>query len=174
MKNKESEKKNKSKKSSLGNIAVLGASLAVVAAIDYFFFAPNKKNHRQQAKAWALKMKAEVIEKLEKTRELTEPSYRAIIDAVAAKYQKKIESSPEEVKKLAQDLKSHWQALAGHQATEGLESIKKAGPKTKRKSTQKKQVVIKPKKKATTNSKKTKTKNTRSTAKPKKGRSLNK
>ena len=52
-------------KSNVVKLAVVGASLAGIAATAYFFFGPKGKKHRQHAKAWAIKMKGEVIEKLE-------------------------------------------------------------------------------------------------------------
>ena len=75
-------------KSNVIKLAVAGASLAGLAATAYFFFGPKGKKHRQHAKAWAIKMKGDVIEKLEAAREITEPVYREIIDTVAREYEK--------------------------------------------------------------------------------------
>jgi hypothetical protein len=93
-------------------IAVIGASLAGLAATAYFFFGPKGKKHRQHAKAWAIKMKGEVVEKLEAAREITEPVYREIIDAVARDYKKGKKASQPEVEALAQDLKKHWKTMS--------------------------------------------------------------
>jgi len=37
-------------------LAVIGASLAGVAATAYFFFGPKGKKHREHAKTWAIKI----------------------------------------------------------------------------------------------------------------------
>jgi hypothetical protein len=121
------------KTTSYKKISTIGASLAAVAAVSYFFFGPKGKRNQRQVKAWALKMKAEVIEKLEKTKELGEPTYQAIIDKVAEKYQKQMKSSPEEVKKLASDLKGYWQNLVNSQTKDKVVSAKVVTPKTKKK-----------------------------------------
>lgn len=92
--------------------AVIGASLAGLAATAYFFFGPKGKKRRQHAKAWAIKMKGEVVEKLEKAREITEPVYREIIDTVAKEYKKGKKAGQPEIEALATDLKKHWKSMS--------------------------------------------------------------
>ncbi|NTU67162.1 MAG: hypothetical protein HGB08_04550 [Candidatus Moranbacteria bacterium] len=109
------EKKTVKKKtggSDVAKFAVIGASLAGLAASAYFLFGPKGKKHRQQAKAWAIKMKGEVIEKLEKAREITEPVYLEIIDTVAGEYKKGKKASQSEIEELAADLKKHWKSMS--------------------------------------------------------------
>jgi hypothetical protein len=106
---------NMQKKTNNANVvkyAVIGASLAGLAATAYFFFGPKGKKHRQHAKAWAIKMKGEVVEKLEKAREITEPVYREIIDTVAKEYTKGKKASQPEIVALATDLKKHWKSMS--------------------------------------------------------------
>ena len=92
--------------------AVIGASLAGLAATAYFFVGPKGKKRREHAKAWAIKMKGEVVEKLEAAREITEPVYREIIDTVAKDYKKGRKASQPEIESLAQDLKKHWRSMS--------------------------------------------------------------
>ena len=99
-------------KSNVVKLTVVGASLAGIAATAYFFFGPKGKKHRQHAKAWAIKMKGEVIEKLEAAREITEPVYLEIIDTVARDYKKGKKASQPEIEALAKDLKTHWKAMS--------------------------------------------------------------
>jgi hypothetical protein len=121
-------------KSGAAGIVTLGASLAGLAASAYFLLSKEGKKNQKQAKAWAIKMKADVIEKLENAREVSEPIYHQIIDTVATKHEKIKKNGPKEVKELAKDLKKHWSFISD------LASMPK--PKTK-KSTVKK--VIKKK-----------------------------
>lgn len=93
-------------------LAVIGASLAGLAATAYFFFGPKGKKHQKQAKAWTIKMKGEVVEKLEMAREITEPVYREIIDTVAKDYKKGKKASQAEIDELAADLKKHWSSMS--------------------------------------------------------------
>ena len=93
-------------------LAVLGASLAGLAASAYYFFGKDGSKHQKQVKSWALKMKAEVIGKLEQAREITEPVYHDIIDAVAREYMKGMKDNKTEVEALAADLKKHWKSIS--------------------------------------------------------------
>lgn len=106
-------KKNAKKHSAGGHAGFLGASLVGLATAAYFFLGPKGKKNQTAAKAWTLKMKAEVIEELEKAKVMSEPAYHKIIDAIAAKYRKALKSSPKEVQSLAKDLKDHWKII-GH------------------------------------------------------------
>jgi len=99
-------------RSSAVKLAVAGASLAGLAATAYFFFGAKGKKHRTHAKAWAIKMKGDVVERLEAAREITEPVYREIIDTVAKEYQKGKKASQPEIKALAADLKKHWKSMS--------------------------------------------------------------
>lgn len=98
--------------SSAIKLAVVGASLAGIAATAYFFFGPKGKKHRQHAKAWAIKMKGDVVEKLEAAREITEPVYLAIIDTVAKEYKQSKKASQPEIDALSADLKKHWKSMS--------------------------------------------------------------
>ncbi len=106
------KKKTTAKGSNTVKWAVLGASIAGVAATAYFFLGPKGKKHQQHAKAWAIKMKGDVVEKLEMARDVSEPIYHKIIDTVAAKYEKEVGIDRADIKALAQDLKKHWKSLS--------------------------------------------------------------
>ena len=103
--------KKKTNDQNVAGIAAIGATLAGIAAGAYFFFGPNGKKNQKNAKAWAIKMKADVIEKLEAAKEVTEPIYGNIIDVVAKKYAKGTKATQEEIDELASDLKKHWKAI---------------------------------------------------------------
>lgn len=95
----------------MAKIVVVGASLAGLAATAYFLFGPKGKKHQKQVKAWAIKMKGDVVEKLEKARDISEPVYHEIIDSVATTYEKGKKASQKEIKALARDLKAHWKTI---------------------------------------------------------------
>jgi hypothetical protein len=106
----------KSKSGAVGVVA-LGASLAGLAASAYFLLSEEGKKNQKYAKAWAIKMKGDVVGKLESAREVSEPVYHKIIDTVAAKHEKIMKNGPKEVKELAKDLKKHWSAISELAAT---------------------------------------------------------
>ena len=113
-------------RSNVVKYAVIGASLAGLAATAYFFFGPKGKKHRAHAKAWAIKMKGDVVEKLEAAREITEPVYREIIDTVAKEYKKGKKASQPEIESLAQDLKKHWKSMSALAISARKEAAKSA------------------------------------------------
>lgn len=119
-------KKKLNKKVLAAELAVLGASLAGLAATAYFFFGPKGKANQKHAKAWAIKMKADVIGKLEAAKKITEPIYHEIIDAVAKEYAKGKKAGQSEVKALAQDLKKHWNIIGKSAKAVKDEAIKGA------------------------------------------------
>lgn len=89
----------------------LGAGVTAIAAATYFFFGPEGKKHRSESKVWALKMRAEVMEKLEDAGEVSESAYHDIVDSVAAKYEKAMKEGSVEIGALAHDLKKHWKNI---------------------------------------------------------------
>ncbi|MFH0739896.1 MAG: hypothetical protein V1819_02230 [bacterium] len=111
MTTKKTIKKSGSNASSVMGGAILGASLAGLAATAYFFFGPKGKTNQKHTKAWAIKMKGDVIEKLETAREVSEPVYHKIIDSVALQYERSKKANHEEIVELAKDLKKHWQTI---------------------------------------------------------------
>lgn len=111
--------KNKKQKSSgVGKALAITAAAAAVAAGAYYFFGPNAKKHQKKMKGWMLKMKSEVVEKLEEAKEVSEPVYDAIVDKVAASYAQ-AGKAKDEVTELAKMLKKDWKGISG--------SVKKAG-----------------------------------------------
>lgn len=112
---------------------VLGASLAGLAAA-YFFLNPKNKKNIENTKSWAIKMKGDVVEKLEQVRDISEAVYGGIIDSVATKYEKSLKSNSKEIRELAQDLKTHWRVIS--QSVEAkkkdvLKTVAKSAKKTK-------------------------------------------
>ena len=107
-------------------LGILGASLAGLAA-GYFFLGPKGKKHQKHAKAWAIKMKGDVVEKLEMAREVSEPVYHEIIDSVAAEYIRGMKAGHEEINALAQDLKKHWKTMSRGVRAVKRDAVKGAG-----------------------------------------------
>jgi hypothetical protein len=96
----------------VGVVVGVAAGIAAVAAAGYFLFGPNGKNNRKVIKGWTVKMKGEVLEKIEKLREITPEMYDAIIDEVASKYAKLKHVNEEEIKVVTADLKKYWKVIS--------------------------------------------------------------
>lgn len=114
------------KGSSAGKMVAVGAGLAALSAAGYFLFGPNGDKNRKKARGWMLKMKGEIVEKMEMAKEMSEPVYHQIVDTVATQYAKTGNATKEEVAELAKDLKKHWKLIAGQKAKKAKTVVKKA------------------------------------------------
>ena len=96
---------------SAGSVAAVGAGVVALAAASYYFFGPEGKKNRHSLKGWMIKMKGEVIEKMEDAKDLTEEVYNKIVDAVVAKYTKAGKVSEMELRMFSDMLKSQWKGI---------------------------------------------------------------
>jgi hypothetical protein len=71
-------------------------------------------------------MKGDVIEKLEKAKEITLPVYNEIIDSVAKDYAKGAKASKAEIEAIAVDLKKHWRTISNTAKATKREVVKDA------------------------------------------------
>lgn len=120
------KKKTTKRGSGAMKLSVLGASLAALAA-GYFFLGPKGKKHQRHARAWAIKMKGDVVEKLERARDVSEPAYHEIVDSVAAEYKKGKKAGYGEIVALARDLKKHWKTISRGAQSVKRDALKSAG-----------------------------------------------
>lgn len=123
------KKKTTSSGSDKVGLVALGASLAGLAAGAYFFLGPKGKAHQRHAKAWVIKMKGDVVEKLEKAGDVSESAYNEIVDSVAKGYEKGKKAGQEEIKELANDLKKHWKTISRSARIVKKETKKSTGAK---------------------------------------------
>ncbi len=113
-------------------VAGVTVGLAALAAAGYFVLGPEGKKNRKQIKGWSLRMKGDVLEKLEKLKDVTPEVYNGIIDEVSTKYGKLKHISADEISEIAIDLKKHWKAIARDIKTrEGKGKAKKVSLKKK-------------------------------------------
>lgn len=91
----------------------LGIAAAIIgaAAAGFFLYGPKGAENRVKIKAWTLKAKGEVLEQLEKAKDVTDDSYATIVDKVTAKYAKAKSVGEEEAAKLNAELKKHWKSI---------------------------------------------------------------
>jgi hypothetical protein len=90
---------------------VLGFA-ALAAAGAYFLFGTKAgAKKRRQLKGWTLKMKGEVLERVENMREVTEDKYNQVIDEVKAHYAGLKNINRDELDEVVDDLKLHWESV---------------------------------------------------------------
>lgn len=105
------EKKNVKKGLSGAAVVGIGATVAALGAAAYVLFGPDGKKNKKAIKGWAIKMKGEIIEKLEEAKEITEPVYHQIIDTVSAKYAKVKNIDQKDLENAVAEVKKHWKTM---------------------------------------------------------------
>jgi hypothetical protein len=96
---------------SKGAIAAFGAGAIALAVSTYYFFGPEGKIHRTKASGWMIKMKGEIIEKIEEAGEMTEEGYNKIVDSVLATYVTAGKIAKPELQTFADNLKKQWKHI---------------------------------------------------------------
>jgi uncharacterized protein YpuA (DUF1002 family) len=109
--------------------AKLGLAGLAVAGLAgaYFLYGKDGAKNRKAVKTWALRAKADVIEKLAKAKEVSQENFDSIVDEISAKYGSKMKDvSMEDVSAFAKDLKKHWKDIKGTLAPKVTAAVKKA------------------------------------------------
>lgn len=136
----------KAAKKTDGNGVEIGlaiAGIATVAGAVFLYGTDAGKKKRKQIKGWMLKAKGEVIEKLEKMKDINEESYNKVVDAVTAKYKAVKSVAPEELAEVVADLKKSWKHIVQVTKTKKPAPRKKAAAKAVVKAVVKKTVAKK-------------------------------
>ncbi|MBX4188069.1 MAG: hypothetical protein KW793_02950 [Candidatus Doudnabacteria bacterium] len=89
------------------------AAIAAAAAGAYFFYGPNGSKNRKNMKAWAVKAKGELMERIETLSDISEKTYNQTVDTVLAKYKKLKHVAPKELAEVSRELKSSWKIVKG-------------------------------------------------------------
>lgn len=134
------KKKSNKKTNNLGVAVGLSAAAAAVGA--YFMYGSKRAaKNRKAVKSWMFKAKAEVLEALENTHDMTKKEYDKLIDNVGASYSNIKEASRTDLADFKREMKEHWEEIA-KTATPPKEvtpkkAIKKAIKKVAKKTTSK-------------------------------------
>ena len=106
-------KKTEGKKGGMGVGVGVGVTAALLSAAGAYFLygSKNAAQNRKKVKSWSLKAKAEVLEGLEKAKDMTKADYDMLIDKTTKMYSKVKDASAEELVGFAREMKSHWKTL---------------------------------------------------------------
>lgn len=157
------KKKTNKKDSHLDEVAIgVGLTTAAVAAAGAYFLYGSKTaaKNRKQIKSWALKAKAEVLEKIEDAKEMSQEEYEDLVGSVVTAYQSAKGATKKDLKEFAAEMSEHWKQI--EKAAKPLKGQAKKTAKTAKKSTKS---AKKTAKKATKTSKKTAKKSTKTAKK---------
>lgn len=87
------------------------AALAAAAAGAYYFYGKNGSKHRKNLKSWAVKARGEVMERVEKLRDVSQATYSKAVEQVMDKYKRVKNIDPQELADLGAELKGHWDRI---------------------------------------------------------------
>ena len=87
------------------------AAVAAAAAGAYFFYGPSGAKNRKNLKSWAVKAKAEVMENVEKMKDVSEKTYDETVSKVMAKYKKLKTIAPAELAEVQKELMGSWKSV---------------------------------------------------------------
>jgi len=107
--------------------------MAASAVAGYFLYGPKGDKNRKKIRSWTLKAKADVLEKVEKAKEISEEQYYAIVDQVTERYAKVKDTQEEELTSLNKELKKYWKDVQKR----FVKPVKKAKKATKKTSAKK-------------------------------------
>ena len=125
--------------------AGVGLTAAAVAAAGAYFLYGSEKaaKNRKTVKSWALRAKAEVLEKLEDAKEMTADEYEELIAVVAGTYAGVKGATKKDLKEFAGEMQDHWKVIekVGKkkkvQVTKAVKKVTKAAKTTTKKTTKK-------------------------------------
>ncbi len=102
------------KKETTGAKVAVGAGIAALAAFaaaGYFLYGKDGAKNRKKVRGWMLKAKGEVLEGVEKMKDVSEADYKALVDKVGAKYKAVKSIDPAEVEAMVRELHGHWKNI---------------------------------------------------------------
>ncbi len=111
--------------SSVAKVVTIGATVAALSVGAYILFGPNGKKNRKAIKGWAIKMKGEIIEKLENIKDVTAPVYEKIVSEVANKYSKLKNIDAKDLEAEVSTLKKHWKAMTKGTAKKSVKKFQR-------------------------------------------------
>ncbi len=91
----------------------VGLTAAAVAAAGTYFLYGSKGASKNRAivKSWALKAKAEVLEKIESAKEMSKEEYEQLIDTVSGAYVGLKQASKVDISTFKKEMKDHWNKI---------------------------------------------------------------
>lgn len=120
---KTTKKKSAQTKKAVGIGVGVTAAMAAAAGAYFLYGSKNAAKNRKQVKSWMLKAKAEVLEGIENTKDMSQETYERLVDSAVAGYGRMKSVSNSELEALKKELKSHWKDL------EKKGQTKKSAPK---------------------------------------------
>lgn len=93
---------------------LIGAGIglaALAAAGTYFLYGKRGAKNREAIAGWALQLKGQVLEKLEKMKKVNRTAYNEIVDETVERFGRVKDVGAAELKTISADLKNGWSAI---------------------------------------------------------------
>lgn len=85
-----------------------GVGMAVAAAGAYFLYGKRGAKNREKIQGWVLKLKGEVLEKMETMKEVDQEKFNSLVEQTAERYGRVKRVGASELKHVTGELKSAW------------------------------------------------------------------
>lgn len=105
--------KKQQNKNNIGKVLAIGAGVAGSALAAYMLFGKDGAKNRKAVRGWAVKMKGEIMEKFENSKEVSENMYHEIVDKAHKKYATLKNVDEKELQKTIAEIKKHWKDISG-------------------------------------------------------------
>lgn len=107
-------------------LGLAGLAVAGIAGA-YLLYGKDGAKNRKAIKSWTLRAKADILEKLEKAKEVSQETFETVVDEISTKYGSKIKDiDPADIEKFAKDIKKHWKDIKSDLAPKVKKVAKKA------------------------------------------------
>ena len=103
------ESPNGNSKTTLG--VGLGAAAAAAAGAYFLYGSKSAAKNRKAVKSWALKAKADVLEKIEDAQEMTQKEYEDLIKSVSGAYAGAKNASKKDLVDFTKEMRDHWKSI---------------------------------------------------------------
>ena len=98
------------KSGAAGTIAAI-AAIAALATGTFLMAGKRGKKNRAMVRGWMVKAKGEVLEQLERLKEVNLETYTEIVDSVLQRYRNMKDITGEELAEMADELRGHWKEI---------------------------------------------------------------
>ena len=120
--------------SAAGAEIAIAAALAAAGAGAYWLYgAKDASKHRKAAKSWMLKARGDVLEGVEKLKDIDKERYMQIVEGVMKRYKAMGGVTAAEAAQMASDFKDSWQHMHKAAKSKAKKSVKKAAKKVAKK-----------------------------------------
>lgn len=100
----------------LADVSIFAAGAAAAVAAGIFLYGKNAVSNRKVVRGWAIKMKGEVLDEIERMGKINNKDYQALIDKIVRKYAGLAHVGKKDLTRTAKELKSQWKHISARLA----------------------------------------------------------